>query len=113
MLLLDGSAVSTHLRRSERPYLAYTEGRFPRIDRLAERILSELQLTGRASLETDRGKTTLTVTIDLSELEEEERGEDSTLGALIEELERYRVVLTEGRFVSASGFEIIEDGTLA
>jgi len=35
------------------------------------------------------------------------------VAALLEDLDRYRFVLTEGRFVSATGMEILENGTVA
>ena len=38
---------------------------------------------------------------------------DSALDELLTDLETYRFVLTEGRFVSADGFEILEDGSIA
>ena len=35
------------------------------------------------------------------------------LDALMDDLETYRFVLTEGRFISADGFEILDGGSVA
>ena len=54
--------------------------------------------------------TRLTVRVDLSV---EPAAEDSALDALIGDADDYRLVLTEGRFVSADGFTISGDGMVA
>ena len=38
---------------------------------------------------------------------------ESPATALLEDLDRYRFVLTEGRFVSATGFDILDNETVA
>ena len=38
---------------------------------------------------------------------------DTPVAALVEEVEAYRVILTEGRFIAASGFEILDEGAAA
>jgi hypothetical protein len=99
---------SVRLVRAERPYTVLTDARFERVDAVVEKLLSELQIPGKATLRRAGEEWTLTVEVDLSSVHEDDV--DSPVAALVEELDRYRVVLTEGRFVAASGFEIEDDG---
>jgi hypothetical protein len=126
---LDGVAANTHpalealtrlvpyqtsvrLLRAERPYTVQTEARFERVDAVVGKLLSELQVPGRATLQRAGDEWTLTIAIDLSAVGDGDEI-DSPATALIEELDAYRVMLTEGRFVAASGFEIVDGGSAA
>lgn len=123
---LDGVASNTHptlealtrlapyqtsLRtlRSERPYAVIAEARFERIDAVAEKLFAELRIPATAILRRAGDEWTLTLAIDLTTLGNVEA--DTPVTALIEEFDRYRLVLTEGRFTSAIGFAIVDDGT--
>jgi hypothetical protein len=108
---LHPDRISTVILRSERPYAAATEGRFDRIDRVVTTMLEELGLRGSARLEADGPTTTLTVAIDVSGLDE--AGSDTPVTALLEDVDHYRVELTDGRFVAATGFDIVRNGTAA
>ena len=94
--------------------MALTDARFARVDRVIARLFEELGLRGEATLTVSGQETTLSVALDLSSLEDDPDPEpESPVTALVEDLERYRFVLTEGRFVSATGFAILDDETAA
>jgi hypothetical protein len=110
---LGAERTLTRLLRSERPFVVYTQARLGRIDRLAEQILAELQVPGAVRLESRRGRSTFRLSVDLSMIDEERPGPETPVEALLEDLERYRIVLVDGRFESGTGFEIGEDGAVA
>ena len=103
---------SVRLLRAERPYAVQTEARFERVDAVVEKLLSELQVPGKATLQRSGDEWTLTVAIDLSAVGDGDEI-DTPAAALLEDLDAYQVRLTEGRFVSATGFEIVDGGSAA
>jgi hypothetical protein len=106
---IGGRNAASELTRTKRPWDAVTTAEFDRIDGLFASLLRELGIEGRASLSSTGDRTTLRV-----QWAEGERGSEETPAlALVEELDAYRVVLTEGRFVAAEGFEISPDGRMA
>ena len=108
---LGADEVSTRLLRSSRPYVALTDARFARADELIGRLLAELGIQGEARLETTGRKSTLSVALDLSSLDDARPDIESPVTALLEDLDRYRFILTDGRFDAATGFDILDDGT--
>ena len=106
---LRGRNVTTGLTRTERPWDALTTAEFDRIDTLFGALLRELGIQGRASLSSDAGRLTLRV----QWTEDQPVSEETPVLELVEALDAYRVVLTEGRFVAAEGFVISEDGRTA
>ncbi len=109
---LNPQTVDTRRLRSDRPYTILSEARFDRVDRLADRLLAEFGVPGRVSLEQRGACSTLTLEIDLSVVDNAPDPETPAV-ALVEELDAYKIVLTHGRFVAASGFDIIKGGTVA
>jgi hypothetical protein len=105
--------ISTRLLRSARPYMALTDARFARVDQVIRRLFEELGLRGEATLQTDAQGTTLSVFVDLASLDETGPEPESPAAALLEDFARYRFVLTDGTFVAAVGFDIIDDGAAA
>jgi hypothetical protein len=110
---LGPNGVSTRLLRSERPYMVLTDASFARVDHVIGRLLEELGLRGEATLEVDGPDAVLSVSVDLSSLDDAEQGIDSPVTAVLEDLDRYRFALTDGRFVAATGFDILENGAAA
>ena len=110
---LGSDDVATRLLRLERPYMALTDARFARVDRVIARLFEELGIRGEATLEASGQEATLSVWIDLSSLDDPGPDTESPVIALLEDLDRYRLTLTEGRFVAATGFDIVEDGAAA
>jgi len=124
--LLDGVASQTHptldalrrlqpydtslrLLRADRPYTVLTEARFERVDAVVENLLSELRIPGKVTLQRTGDEWSLGISIDLTAMEGDEQA--TPLAALIEELDCYRLVLTDGRFTAAIGFAIVDGGT--
>ena len=105
---LGAQAVTTTWLRRARPYAVMTEGRFPDPRALATAILREAQLRGDVTLDRAGTGTTLTIRVDLAPDSAEGR-----IDALLADLEDYRFVLTEGRFISGAGFTIESDGAVA
>jgi hypothetical protein len=63
-------------------------------------------------LERSGASVTLTIEIDLSGVDDAPEPETPAM-ALVEELDAYQIVLTHGRFVVASGFDLRKGGTVA
>ena len=109
LLTLRPDGVWTEWLRRERPYTVATEGRFDAVDRLARELLMNLGLRGESVLERNGDERTLRVTVDLREPEREGDERILPLAGEIEDLRRYRIVLTDGRFTAATGFEIVDE----
>jgi hypothetical protein len=110
---LGGRAGATELIRSERPWEVRTSARFDRLDTLAEALLRELSITGAATMTSASDRTTLRVEwTDHPDVVVNDETDTPVL-ALVEELEDYRLVLIEGRFLAAEGFALSADGRAA
>ena len=107
---LGADRLRTELLRRERPFALVTTGEFGRADAVANRMIEQLGLDGRAALTSQDGKTTLTLIVRLAGNED---AYDGDLTALLEDLPQYRIVLTGGRFVAAEGFVLSADGAVA
>jgi hypothetical protein len=110
---LSPSESSARLLRAERPYAMLANARFPRADVLVARLLEELGIPGSASLRQRGDEMTLAVAVDLSGLDDHDAEVQSPVVALAEDIARYRIVLTDGSFVSSEGFAIVDEGTAA
>lgn len=106
---IGGRNAASELTRTQRPWDAVTTAQFDRIDTLFAALLREVGVRGRASLSSDADRTTLRV----QWTDDEPVSEETPVLELVEALDAYRVVLTEGRFVAAQGFVISEDGRTA
>jgi len=111
---LGPSELRTTVVRADRPFVVVTQARFDRVDRLVDRLLAEVRLPGYATLTRDGIRTTLMIHVDLGDQAADGRHEeDSPVMGLLDDLDRYRIVLIEGRFIGATGFTIEDDGTAA
>jgi len=108
---LGAQSVTTTWLRRERPYSVMTGARFGDVRQLATAILRDAQARGDVTLVRDGCQMRFGVRVDLDSAPDSSG--DSALDELLTDLETYRFVLTEGHFVSADGFEIEEDGTIA
>jgi hypothetical protein len=108
---LDPARLETHVVRRQRPFVVVTEAEFDRIDRVFERMLAETRTPGYAALVHDGAQTTLVVHMTLGT--ESDENSSSPVTDLFEHFDRYRIVLTEGRFVAAKGFTLVDGGTAA
>lgn len=110
---LDPLDQKTRVLRAERPFVVVTEARFSRIDTLFERMLADLRVPGYATLTRTGGGATLLMHMDVAAAMADETDRSTPVTDLLEEVARYRIVLTEGRFASAQGFTLSDDGMTA
>jgi hypothetical protein len=110
---LDPRSLRTYVIRADRPFLVVTTAQFDSIEFLAQRLLRRLPAVGTVSLARGSGATCLVLKIDVRATQALDNAGKSPLEALAEDLDRYRFVLTDGRFVSAKGFELEDDGRIA
>ena len=110
---LQPDQASVRLLRAERPYAAMVDARFQRADVMIGKLFEELRIPGSATLRHHAGEATLTIAIDLSAVADKDEEPDSPVAALVEDFDRYRIVLTSGRFTSAEGFALVDEGTAA
>jgi hypothetical protein len=106
---LGALRVDTRVVSDRRPYFVVTEATFGSIEDLALAILEESCPAGSAELVFDGDRVRFTVRCPLDAEQptsDETREEDFSGVGLIEESEAYRVVLTEGEFVDAIGFDL-------
>ena len=119
LALLGPERIDGRLLRAERPFSVWTEARYGSLDGLGRRFLELLEVPGEASLELENGRGRFEFTCrvrpacpgdgDGSSAAEAAK----TLGALADNLDCYRLVLTDGRFTGASGFRLLENGRVA
>jgi hypothetical protein len=108
---LDHVSLRTLVLRKDRPFIVMTEAELGPIDRLFSQMLAEIDTPGWATLRREGSRTTLTIHVEVGP--ESDQGTSSPVIGLFEDLDRYRVVLTAGRFVTATGFNLVDDGTAA
>ena len=112
LAFLRPTTLDSKVLRATRPYTVTTSASFRGPDEMVLTFLGNLALRGDAVLEVDGNLRRLTVIFDGGqEVEDSEAAE--ILGAVVDDLEDYRIVLVEGRFTHATGFRITEQGRAA
>jgi hypothetical protein len=109
---LGADPVRVRVLRRERPYAVMTEGRFARADQMIQRLLEELGIPASAAMTVQGQQATLEIVMQ-APVEGSEPDEDSPVLAVTDCDAPYRFVLTDGRFVSATGFTLEGEGTIA
>ena len=108
---LGAHSIQTTILREERPYAVYTEGRLASIEMLIREILAD-ESDGWAliSFEIVESEARLTVSC-----EGQLNSEDASTGcdAFYDVFSDTPLILTEGQFIRATGFEINDSGTHA
>ena len=97
--------VSWEVLRGTRPFTVLTEARYESPAHLAWAMMDALGARGDAWMESTGDTTRFVLILDADQECEDEDAFDN-LGALVAELEEYRIHLTAGRFVDAVGFDI-------
>ena len=108
--LLGAQDSRSELLRDRRPYAVWTEARFRSVEEVVREALYWLGIRGEVSFTTIDGISRLQVWLPPDQ--DDEVVDESVLN-LVADLEDYRIVLTEGRFVEAMGFELEEEGRVA
>ena len=101
--------VQTTVVRERRPFHVVTSANFASVDRVFARLFTEMGISTSASLVRGNGENTLRVMLDFSRQLNEGETPVSGLG---DNIERLRIVLTDGRFATVSGFDV-GDGSSA
>lgn len=115
---LDAEWVETRVLRDTRPYMVVTEARFDSLDRVIQSFFEQLGAPVYAELRADGDRTRLVILCNLEDWDEAEQSEsegeeDDVLVELMFDADEYRLVLTEGEFVDARGFELADEKTVA
>lgn len=108
---LGARSLDSRVLRPERPFTVMTEARFRALDELADEFVYQLGVAGSFDVETEGPLSRFVLSLHPDEEEGEEENEEVL--ALVADLDDYRIVLTRGRFVEATGFEISDDRTVA
>jgi hypothetical protein len=106
---LGARSVETRWLRRERPYSAMTDATFSDPRSLVVALLRQLRIPGDATVTREGCQTTLSVRM----LVESVEGGGEELDGLVTDLDGYRIVLTQGRFVDADGFTLEADRAVA
>lgn len=110
---LGPARLETTILRDRRPFHVVTEAELGPVAGFAHEVLWRLGVPGEAKLVTNGSQRSLKITLWPHEADEDAVDEDDPLLTLLSDWDDYRIVLAEGRFVAAQGFEITEDGTVA
>lgn len=109
---LEPIRVQTRVLRRERPFTVMTEARFASAEELANRIIAAFRLQGDACVTREADEVTLHIHLDLRGADDQEN-DKTPVEALVDELSTYRIVLTDGRFVAATGFSLNDNQRIA
>jgi len=104
--------VNWQVLRGAKPFSVLTEARYESPAHLAWALMYELGVRGDAWMESTGDRTRFVLILD-AEQECEDEDAPEVLGALVAELEDYRIHLTSGRFVEAVGFDIEGEDNIA
>jgi hypothetical protein len=110
---LAPSRLHTRILRGERPFIVVTDAEFSTLEFVARRIMLELAVDGDVVVVRNGPLTTLTVRANAAAASEKKDGPETPVGDLIEELDRYRIAMTDGRFIRATGFVLTEGDSVA
>jgi len=108
---LGARTIATTWLRRDRPYTVMTEARFADLRDIALGLLRAANAPGEATIAAEGCDTVFHVSVNVDAVPE--GSDDDALTALVEDLDKYRLVLTEGRFTAADGFVITDDGMTA
>jgi hypothetical protein len=110
---LGGQNLRTTILRTDSPYSVRTEARFAGLDTLGQRLITAIGSTGSSTITRDAGVWEWRFEVrDPSALGTS--NEPSTdVSALVNDIDRLRVVLVSGHFESAEGFELSSDRRVA
>lgn len=105
--------LDSRVLREDAPQTVWTEASYPGIDLVYRNLLHLMGMPAVVVLDLEEDRAQLTITAWPGAEEPESNGEEISEEAgdmLLALFVKCRIVLTEGKFVSAEGFEIIDDG---
>jgi hypothetical protein len=112
---LTPAKIETRILRGSVPFTVVTDCRFSSVAVLAQRIIDRAGLAGASVLNRDADGMSWTMTFRDPHAENAvgDQTDDEDLEALVDGLDGLKVVLVEGRFTSAAGFDLSSDGRVA
>jgi hypothetical protein len=102
-------AVRTHILRSERPFTVVTTATFASVADTLWRLFEENGIPAAVTLEREGPHRVLRLQLDFGMCAERE----TPAGALLEDVHTLAIVLTEGTFVQADGFDLEDSHRVA
>ena len=105
--------LKTQIVHATAPFTVNTEARYERIDRLGTMLIARLGLVGSSLVTRDLEGTTWTFTVQDPNVATSAPEPDDDLSGLADTMEALKVVLRDGRFVSAEGFDLSRDRRVA
>jgi hypothetical protein len=109
---LGPQSLRATLLRDERPFQVMTEARFAALEPLLQGLLDGAGIAGSAKVARDGEETHLTLTLEAEDKAQELEADDDLVG-LLADFEQMQFALARGKFVSATGFAISDDGAVA
>jgi len=106
-------SLDSRVLREDTPQTVWTEASYPGIDLVYRNLFALMGMPAVVELDLEEDRTRLVITAWPGADESESDGEeiDEEAGEMLMALfMKCRIVLTEGKFVSAKGFEIIDEG---
>ncbi|MBI2841220.1 MAG: hypothetical protein HYX75_23120 [Acidobacteria bacterium] len=110
---LGPSSVTWRIVRDTRPFVVVTEAEFGGIDELGQSFLDQLGMRGQSELATADGGFRWTLTVFPSEDQPESADDSPVTHLLVDAAESYCIIVEEGRFIDAVGFDLSEGSTVA
>ena len=114
--LLAPAALDARIVRAEPPFAVQTEARFAAIDDVFRDVLDLFEIPAIVELREEDGLARLRITAWPDEMPDENKNleaEEPAAGILLALFLECRIVLAEGSFVEARGFEILDGGSAA
>ena len=106
---LTPSSLATQVIRGDRPFAVVTTATFPSLDAMGDAVIASLRANATSRLESHGEEITWTMTIAADDPADEDAAAD-----LIALFDRpWHVVLENGSFVRATGFDLRDDGRIA
>jgi hypothetical protein len=111
---LGGTGVTSTAIRHQRPFTVITQAGFPGIDGLFQQLLNLEGIAGRSELKREGERVEWTLALWPDQERAGPGGDD--LAAVLSpfwDADGWRIVLEDGRFVGAEGFDLSDDGVVA
>jgi len=110
---LGGQKLRTTILRADLPYSVRTEARFAGLDTLGQRLITAIGSTGSSTIARDGGVWDWRFEMRDPSAPGTFNEPSTDVSALVNDIDRLRVVLVSGHFESAEGFELSSDRRVA
>lgn len=108
---LGAAGLKVSILQDKAPFTVLTEGAFPGLGEMGTRLITQFRLSGTSVVVRDGDTWTWTMTLSDPNASSGDTADDEDLVALMGD--RLTVALREGRFLSATGFALDDEGRIA